>query len=39
MDKKKKKKKKNNKFQISAPKWSEELELPDGSCSLSDIQD
>ena len=29
----------NNKFEISAPTWSEELELPDGSCSISDIQD
>ena len=30
---------KNNKFQISVPKWNEELELPDGSYSVSDIQD
>ena len=29
----------NNKFKISAPGWSEEFELPDGSCSVSDIQD
>ena len=29
----------NNKFKISAPTWSEEFELPDGSYSLSDIQD
>ena len=29
----------NNKFRISAPKWSEEFELPDGSYSVSDIQD
>ena len=29
----------NNKFKISAPTWSEELELPDGSYSISDIQD
>ena len=29
----------NNKFKISAPTWSEELELPDGSYSVSDIQD
>ena len=29
----------NNKFKISAPTWSEEFELPDGSCSVSDIQD
>ena len=30
---------KNNKFKISAPKWNEEFELPDGSYSVSDIQD
>ena len=24
---------------ISAPTWNEELELSDGSCSISDIQD
>ena len=30
---------KNNKFEISAPKWDEEFELPDGSYSVSDIQD
>ena len=29
----------NNKFKISAPLWSEEFELPDGSYSISDIQD
>ena len=29
----------NNKFKISAPAWSEEFELPDGSYSASDIQD
>ena len=29
----------NNKFKISASTWSEELELPDGSYSVSDIQD
>ena len=29
----------NNKFKISAPTWSEEFELPDRSCSVSDIQD
>ena len=28
-----------NKFKISAPTWSEEFELPDGSYSVSDIQD
>ena len=27
------------KFQISAPTWNEEFELPDGSYSISDIQD
>ena len=30
---------KNNKFKISAPTWSDEFELPDGSYSISDIQD
>ena len=29
----------NNKFKISAPTWSEEFEVPDGSYSVSDIQD
>ena len=29
----------NNKFEISAPTWSEKLKLPDGSYSISDIQD
>ena len=29
----------NNKFKMSAPTWSEEFELPDGSYSVSDIQD
>ena len=29
----------NNKFKISAATWSEEFELPDGSYSVSDIQD
>ena len=28
-----------NKFKISALTWSEEFELPDGSYSISDIQD
>ena len=28
----------HNKFKISAPTWSEEFELPDGSYSVSDIQ-
>ena len=30
---------KNNKFKISALTWKEEFELPDGSYSVSDIQD
>ena len=30
---------KNNKFEISAPTWNEEFELPHGSYSVSDIQD
>ena len=30
---------KNNKSRISAPTWSDEFELPDGSYSMSDIQD
>ena len=30
---------KNNKFKISAPTWNGELELPDGTYSLSVIQD
>ena len=29
----------NNKFKISAPTWNEESTLPDGSYSVSDIQD
>ena len=29
----------NNKLKISAPTWNEEFELPDGSYSVSDIQD
>ena len=29
----------NNKFKISASTWSEKFELPDGSYSISDIQD
>ena len=29
----------NNKFKISAPVWSDEFQLPDGSYSISDIQD
>ena len=30
---------KNNKFKLSVPTWNEEFKLPDGSCSISDIQD
>ena len=30
---------KNNEFKILAPTWNEEFELPDGLCSISDIQD
>ena len=29
----------NNKLKISVPTWNEEFELPDGSYSVSDIQD
>ena len=29
----------NNKFKISSPTWSDEFELPNGSYSISDIQD
>ena len=29
----------NNKFQISAPGWNDEFDLPDGCYSISDIQD
>ena len=29
----------DNKFQISTPTWSDKFELPDGSYSISDIQD
>ena len=29
----------NNKFKISAPTWNDKFDLPDGSCSVSDIQD
>ena len=29
----------NNKFKISAPTWNDKFELPDGSCSVSNIQD
>ena len=30
---------KNNEFKISVQTWNEELELPDGSNSVSDIKD
>ena len=30
---------KNNKFKISAPTWNDKFELPDGSFSVSHIQD
>ena len=30
---------KNNKFKVSAPMWNEKFKLPDGSYSVSDIQD
>ena len=29
----------NNKFKISAPTWNDTFNLPDGSCSILDIQD
>ena len=29
----------NNKFKISAPTWNNEFDLPDGSYSISEIQD
>ena len=29
----------SNEFKISAPTWNNKFELPDGSCSISDIQD
>ena len=29
----------NNKFKVSTPTWNDEFELPDGSYSISDIQD
>ena len=29
----------NNEFEISAPTWNDKFELPDGSYSVSDIQD
>ena len=29
----------HNKFKISAPTWNDELDLPEGSYSIADIQD
>ena len=29
----------NNKFKISSPTWNDDFQLPDGSYSISDIQD
>ena len=29
----------NNKFKIFAPTWNDTFNLPDGSCSIADIQD
>ena len=29
----------NNKFKISAPTWNDTFDLPDGSYSISDVQD
>ena len=29
----------NNNFEISAPTWNNKFELPDGSYSISDVQD
>ena len=29
----------NNKFTISAPAWNDQFDLPDRSCSVSDIED
>ena len=29
----------NNKFKISAPTWNHVFDLPDGSCSIAEIQD
>ena len=28
----------NNKFKISPPTWNEEFKLPDGTCSVRDVQ-
>ena len=29
----------NNKYKISAPTWNDTFDFPDGSCSITDIQD
>ena len=29
----------SNKFKKSAPTWNDKFKLPDGSCSISNIQD
>ena len=29
----------NNKFKVSVTNWNDEFNLPNGSCSVSDIQD
>ena len=29
----------NNKFKIESPTWNDKIELPHGSCSVTDIQD
>ena len=29
----------NNKFRTSAPTWNDTFDLPDGTCSIADIQD
>ena len=39
MQKKIKSSNNNNKFKISAPTWNDEFDLPEGSYSVSDIQD
>ena len=39
MEKHKKARMKKNTFKISPPTWNDKLELPDGSYSVSDIQD
>ena len=39
MEKYKKNSYRNSKFKISAPSWNDKFELPDGSYSVSDIQD